>query len=282
MNPSPSKNYAPLAVLALVLYAGFLIAVAKTLPDMLTLAAIVPLLLALGFLVIETRRRTSLQLQMLQAETEKDYRQLEALAGIYPLVDIQGPLPPMRGWAASPDFLSILVGRILAARPAVVVELGSGVSTLITCYALKKLGGGMVYSLDHSDEYAEATRRQLAAHGLEDYARVIHAPLVDTTVNGETREWYDSAKLEEIPRIDLVVVDGPPNRAGNMPRYPTLPLLSEKLNPGALILLDDGARESETSMVERWKKEFAISDSQFFPTEKGAYLLRFEGQSPDG
>ncbi len=42
--------------------------------------------------------------------------------------------------AASPDFFKLLVETILSEKPKLVVELGSGISTILTGKALEKNG----------------------------------------------------------------------------------------------------------------------------------------------
>jgi hypothetical protein len=51
---------------------------------------------------------------------------------------LPGPLPLLRGWAASPDVLLLVVRQIVNDRLQTVVELGSGASTVILARALKK------------------------------------------------------------------------------------------------------------------------------------------------
>ncbi|HZL04081.1 MAG TPA: hypothetical protein VFE45_01440, partial [Coriobacteriia bacterium] len=74
----------------------------------------------------------------------RHYQQVEALIGLYETLDIGLPLPPMRGWPASPDFARELACVIAETRPQTIVEIGSGVSTLVAGYALKKNGMGRV------------------------------------------------------------------------------------------------------------------------------------------
>ncbi|MBS3748021.1 MAG: hypothetical protein KGY49_13355, partial [Wenzhouxiangellaceae bacterium] len=45
-------------------------------------------------------------------------------------------LPAPEGWAASSDVLSLLIDMIRKKRPEVVVELGSGISTVVLAAAL--------------------------------------------------------------------------------------------------------------------------------------------------
>ena len=58
-----------------------------------------------------------------------------------------------------------------------VLELGSGLSTLIMAYAFEAAGAGMIVtSLEDHAGYAEQNAQSmLREHGLEDYASVIEA-----------------------------------------------------------------------------------------------------------
>lgn len=209
---------------------------------------------------------------------ERDYEQVEALLGLYAVLPVRTPLPPMRKWAISPDFARLLVETIRNERPQTVVELGAGTSTVINGYALEVLGrGGQIVSLEHLAPFAERSRSLLAEHGLDQIATVIHAPLVAVTVNGETWRWYNPAALVELPdSIDLLVVDAPP-QAGNpqpMARYPALPLMLERLSDRAVILVDDAARDDEQAMLKRWLAEFDGFVLTEIETEKGAAILK--------
>jgi hypothetical protein len=61
--------------------------------------------------------------------------------------------------------------------------------------------------------------------------------------------------LVDLPEIDLLLVDGPPGSAGTQARYPALPVLSDRLADGAIVVLDDFSRADETTIVERWCAE---------------------------
>jgi predicted O-methyltransferase YrrM len=184
----------------------------------------------------------------------------------------------MRGWAVSPDFATIVAAAIRDRHPNVVVELGSGVSTLIMGYCLDDLGQGRLISIEHDEAHAARSRDAVARHGLGHVVTIAHAPLADVEVDGRTYRWY---KLPELPdRIDVLIVDGPPATHDPQARYPALPLLMDRLRDAALILVDDGARRGEREMVARWAERFPLVTVEFQATEKGAYLLRVRRTTP--
>jgi predicted O-methyltransferase YrrM len=228
-------------------------------------------LVILAYLLLSTALRLY---HKLQVEQVQHYWQTEALFSLYSTLKIAHPLPPMRLWAASPDFVVLAVSLIREHRPQVVLEVGSGVSTIISSYALQELGEGQLISLEHEAQFAEVTSSNLIAHRLDHIASVRYAPLKPLNLNGASQPWYDVAALDNIPPVDLLVVDGPPSGTAEMARYPALPVLFERLKPGAYILVDDFMRDDEYAMVNKWLDEFNLKVVRTFANEKGAAILQ--------
>lgn len=212
----------------------------------------------------------------MQAAMKTYYRQTESLLNLHALVTVRAALPHTRGFAASPDVLLTYVDEILRRRPALVVECGSGVSTIWAAYALQACGSGRLVSLEHEPEYAERTRAALERHGLNAWADVRLAPTDDVVVDGEARRWYATPAIEDLMSIDMLFVDGPGPVAqfGEHARYPAGPLLGPRLAPGAFVLVDDTVRRQETEIAERWHREWDGSSLEFLPHEAGAAVLR--------
>jgi predicted O-methyltransferase YrrM len=209
------------------------------------------------------------------------YAQLEALMSVLVAIQPGRPLPQTRDWAASPDLLKLIAQAVLNGKPDLVVEASSGVSTLVIAYCLKRIGKGRVVSLEHSPEYAAASRDMIASHGLADTATVIHAPLREAEIAGDRWLWYDLDCLELAQPIDLLVVDGPPAATQHLARYPALPLLRPQLADGSTIILDDGDRNDEREIVRRWQTEFDDITCEYLPLEKGAFVMKKSG-APSG
>lgn len=214
-------------------------------------------------------------LRIVRRTQDNLFLQLESSTQLLQQLKPRRPLPGTRGYRASPDFLLGLYRAILTRRPNTIVEASSGVSTLVCGYGLEQLGnGGRVVSLEHHAEYAKASADEVELHGLGAVARVAHAPLVEHQIRGETWSWYTLSGIDLPERIDLLVVDGPPRRLQDQARYPALPLLLERLAPGAQVLLDDADRASETEVVARWLSEVAGSSVERVPSEKGMVVFR--------
>jgi hypothetical protein len=236
------------------------------------------LILLVGF---EMYRRIHEFLSENQLEILHTYRQYESLQSIYASLDISIPLPPMRGWAISPDFAVLIASEVFRIRPGLIVEAGSGVSTLITGYCLKKVGAGKLISLDHDLEYARKTRERIVEHGLEGIVDVRHAPLEKQSIGNSSWQWYDQEVFSDITEIDMLIIDGPPLKIQKLARYPALPLLRERLSGNARIILDDTGREDEQLLLERWLEEFSGFSKSDIETEKGAAVLSMEKQKSE-
>jgi predicted O-methyltransferase YrrM len=180
----------------------------------------------------------------------------------------------MRGWAASPDVLGTLVDEFLARRPELVVECGSGVSTLWLALAARDAEiPTRIVSLDHEPDFLESTRATLDHHGVADVVDLRLAPLVPTTIPGHSTRWYDVSALDGLSDIGLVFVDGPPELTGPQARFPALPLLHPLLAERTAILLDDASRNDEAAIVAQWLEDYPEFTARPVSAEKGAVLL---------
>lgn len=214
-----------------------------------------------------------------QARRTHDYYQIESLFSIFSLLRLRHPLPPMREWAISPDFAKQLIMLIDQHQPQLILEVSSGISTVIMGYCLQTIGHGQILSLEHDQRYARVSQTYIQNHDLQEIATVIHAPLTPIELHGQSWHWYDRAALQKLPgSIDLLVIDGPPGDLQPLSRYPALPLLFQWLSPEAVVIIDDGDRADEQEIVARWQREFGLEVDRV-ESEKGAFVLRRSRQS---
>lgn len=228
----------------------------------------------LAYLIVEARGHGVGLFERLLGEGRAGYAQTEALQSLLWTLKPTAPLSSTRSWAASPDLLLEIANHVLREKPTDVVEASSGTSTLIIALCLQKLGGGRVIALEHDAVYAGKTAAAIRMHGLAEFATVVHAPLVRHTIGGGQHAWYDLSKVSLPERIDLLVVDGPPDTVQPLARYPAVPLLADRLASGARVLLDDGSRPDERTTAQRWAAECPGSELEFLPLEAGAWSLR--------
>ncbi|MCF8369837.1 MAG: class I SAM-dependent methyltransferase [Bacteroidales bacterium] len=269
----PTK-YVLLIVLYLLVSISFILFIDQdfTLPALILLTGLfitIIFLLGIRFLSQKTEKK-SLEISN---EISASYHQVESLFSIYSALEIDNILPPFRGWAISPDFAALILSKMKEKNPEYVLECGSGISTILIAYFMKNNKRGHLYSFEHNKQYAKATQKRLKKHGLEKYATILDTELIDHTINDNSWKWYDAKQLKQDLKFDLVMIDGPPYQLQEKARYPALPLLDNYLNPGAVILVDDCSREQDNEVINDWISEFENYDSQWFQTEKGAYIL---------
>lgn len=205
----------------------------------------------------------------------KEFRQVDALLQLNRLAPVREALPASRGWAASPDVLLTLVALVRERRPRLVVDLGSGLSTVYVAAALEALGtDGRVVSIDHDAHFAELTRELLVRQGLSERAEVRIAELTDLELEGETWPWYAIDGLADLTDVDLLFIDGPPGTIRPESRYPALPVLAARLAADAVVVIDDYARPDERTMVARWMAADPRWRLEELRHEKGAAVLR--------
>lgn len=159
-------------------------------------------------------------------------------------------LPNLGSWKADVGFLTRIVDHIERHRPAHVVELGSGASTLVAARALMLNGGGTLTSFDQHGEFVEAVRGWLADHQLS--ATIEHAPLVPADAPWPGL-WYDLHKLPD--RIDLLLIDGPPWTIHPFVRG-SAERLFDRMTPGGTVMLDDAARPGERIVKALWQRRW--------------------------
>ena len=194
--------------------------------------------------------------------------ELDALLQVHRRLELEDPLPLMGGWALSPRGMLQALDLVEDPKVALVVECGSGTSTLLLARALQLKGSGLLISLEHLAEYAEKTRSALEEHGLEGFAEVRLAPLEEVTVDDTSYLWYAPSSIANVSAADVVIVDGPPGSTGTWARYPAYPLLRNALSESAVILVDDIGRGDERAMVDAWLQMGGLAETQALSPEQ--------------
>ena len=178
--------------------------------------------------------------------------EVDALLQIHRRLRLNDPLPLMGGWALSPRGMLQAVDLVEDPEVSLVVECGSGTSTLFLARALQLKGTGRLIALEHLSHYAEKAQLALEDHGLAEFAEVRLAPLEEVSVNDTSYMWYSPSSIADLTSADVIIVDGPPQSTGTWARYPAYPLLRGALNESAMILVDDMGRADERAMVDAW------------------------------
>ena len=216
---------------------------------------------------INTRiaREIAVSTKELKTSMWQSYRQTEAMQQLLSLLKFSAPVPPTRSWAASPDLLLTLAQLVRKHNPKLVVELGSGVSTLVVA----KAGAKKVISIDHSGEFADKTREVLKEHKV----RGVEIRVAQLKAHISGVDWYDTAVIKDLKRIDLLIVDGPPGSKNPEARMPARAEFIAKLSPKAIIVIDDVNREGERKLAESFAKALPNHVLTIYPHEKGTAVI---------
>ena len=170
---------------------------------------------------------------------------------------------PTRGWHLRAAAMKLLAGVVAEARPRLILELGSGSSTVLLARQCPSLGAGArVVSVEESPFFAKRTTRLLRRHNLLERVSLVVSPVVGTRIGnwrGYCYELSDSAVAAAMAgeRADFVLIDGPMSawtRRGDC-RYGTLPLIRKWLAHQAIVIVDDAHRRRERDIIARWTAE---------------------------
>jgi hypothetical protein len=120
------------------------------------------------------------------------------------LAQMYGKLHPVSYQPDWSDLLNIYeLGR--RRRPKIVIEFGSGCSTLMFAKALADNGSGHLYSIETSEHFKKRTESYLPA-SLRPFVELIHSDIEFGQMAGEKVMWHRT-----IPDVspNLVYIDGP-------------------------------------------------------------------------
>lgn len=199
---------------------------------------------------LDWRIDTTRRLQRLTRDTTNEVQALLQLRDLYPTAL---PLPALGGWALQgQSMVRILQSVAGMAETPLMVECGSGASTIWVGALLRSRGAGRLISLEHDEHFYDESRRMVADHGLEEFVDVRLAPLQPLSLDGRDYQWYAVEALHDVDGINIVLVDGPPQATGKEARYPAIPVLMDKLADRAEIFVDDADRPDESVTIDRW------------------------------
>ena len=241
----------------------------------------------------ETRSRAHIDKALANA-----VKQLEAFQAIQGFLTTGEAISNFHGWPISPDIGLFLLEKIQSNRYDLIIEFGSGTSTLLFAKAIQVLrrqgntGASdappgvqkPVLTFEHDQKYLETTRELLMANGADSLVELIHAPLVDWSDSTQAYLYYDCAeKIQEVASNHkkehlkiLVLIDGPPGATCANARYPGIPIVFNALGKHQIdLVLDDANRPEEKSAIDLWRshwKQRSIRMTEYIiPSEKGLY-----------
>ncbi|MBF6987019.1 hypothetical protein [Cupriavidus sp. IK-TO18] len=226
--------------------------------------------------------------------TANSVKQIEAFIGIQRWLPLDDSALDFHGWPISPDLGIFLLGKIHEEKYDVIIEFGSGTSTILLARAVAQMNlesrgelpvGKKVVSFEHDRAYHEKTLKLLKSRDLLGYVNLVHSPLVVHEDSGAKYLHYDCAtSLRQIAQLNegqdlsiLVLVDGPPELTCKNARYPAIPKIFDYLGKHRIdIVLDDANRPAEKEAIKMWKEYWKARSIRILdrhvPSEKGIYF----------
>jgi predicted O-methyltransferase YrrM len=170
--------------------------------------------------------------------------------------------------------MAILLNDIVINRRKLIVEFGSGISTILIAQLIKKnkLDGVKLISVEHNIEWLSLVDNLLKSNYLEGIVELVHSPLLENELCLDNNKWYSTEPIllkikENKNKVDCVLVDGPEAWYAEVyrSRYPALPFIINFLGDNSIVFLDDSNRKGEIEILNMWKpygmKEIRFSDS---------------------
>lgn len=177
-------------------------------------------------------------------------------------------------WTMSKAVMKFLLEKMLEEKPRVIMECGSGLSSILLAhYASIASADGfevLVVSLEQDKEEVGRNMSRLRSIGLESYVKIIHAP-----TDAEGNYLLDAKAILSATRnskVDCLIIDGPSGPEGC--RISTLPFLSEYCSRNARWYLDDALRDGELNALVMWAGLSGCSVEGIYPFSKGLAVGR--------
>lgn len=197
-------------------------------------------------------------------------REFSDEAARFALTALTGPYLPWGAGVMRPAGLVTVCNDVVLSGRRRIVELGSGVSTVLLARLLTgrpPVGGFTLVAVEHDASWAQWVSEQLHREQTAVDVVVVHAPLRPHPCAAEHLGWYDEAVLSDglatafgPDPVDLLLVDGPPAYlpGRGLARLPALPVLLDRLAPGATVVLDDVERPGEQEVLRRWERDTGL------------------------
>ncbi|HEY4278307.1 MAG TPA: hypothetical protein VGM91_08820 [Conexibacter sp.] len=185
-------------------------------------------------------------------------------------------------WAPDVATLAEIAALVRRTRPGAVLELGSGVTTVLLAALMRELHAeravGAVVALEHDPHWRNVARDALAARCLAGVASVhsIRAP----AAGNSTRAAYEPtenamAALRAAPP-ELVIIHG--QDAARATHIRSLSLAQQFARADATLLLDHALRDAELLLAEQWSHRDDVVVEGIALTGNGILIGRLPGR----
>ena len=213
------------------------------------------------------KAQASAEIKALQTKAQRQYQELnfadllhDSAAGSSWLKDKSFAL---YGWAANYSFIYTLFRILDNVRPAKILEMGLGQTSLVTSqYAAHNNPTAEVDIIENDASWINIYRPRLA---VGENIRLNQCNIEIFDEEGQNRR-YNRAALSQITadkKYNLIIVDGPMGGEQKHPRSNILDLVEKNLAPDFIIIFDDAERSGEQNTIARTKEKLAAQRIDF-------------------
>lgn len=225
------------------------------------------------------KAQVSAEIKALQTKAQRQYQELnfadllhDSAAGSPWLKDKSFAL---YGWAANYSFIYTLFRILDNVRPAGILEIGLGQTSLVTSqYVAHNNPAAEVDIIENDASWINIYRPRLAA------GENIHLNQCDIEFfdeEGQNRR-YNRAALSQITadkKYNLIIVDGPMGGGQKHPRSNILDLVEKNLAPDFIIIFDDAERPGEQATIARTQDKLKTMGIAFATQQRDALKSQF-------
>ncbi len=173
------------------------------------------------------------------------------------LAKIEVGFVPKSSYSMSPVALLHVINEIVINNRRVILELGTGVSTVYIAKVAKDLGLELeIVSIDENPDWQNTIGGYLKKLGCEDIVRFCHSDIDEASDCG----WYQEDVLSELFvknsfRFDCIIIDAPSTHDHVSARSRAIPFLMDSgfIQEEYAIYLDDTYRNAEKKIAKDWK-----------------------------
>lgn len=225
------------------------------------------------------KAQVSAEIKALQTKAQRQYQELnfadllhDSAAGSPWLKDKSFAL---YGWAANYSFIYTLFRILDNVRPAKILEMGLGQTSLVTSqYVAHNNPAAEVDIIENDTSWINIYRPRLAAG---ENIRLNQCDIEFFDEEGQNRR-YNRAALSQITadkKYNLIVVDGPMGGGQKHPRSNILDLVEKNLAPDFIIIFDDVERPGEQATIARTQDKLKTMGIAFATQQRDALKSQF-------
>lgn len=225
------------------------------------------------------KAQLSAEIKALQAKAQTQYQELnfadllhDSAAGSPWLKDRSFAL---YGWAANYSFIYTLFRILDNVRPAKILEMGLGQTSLVTSqYVAHNNPAAEVDIIENDASWINIYRPRLAAG---ENIRLNQCDIEFFDEEGQNRR-YNRAALSQITadkKYNLIIVDGPMGGGQKYPRSNILDLVEKNLAPDFIIIFDDVERPGEQATIARTQDKLKTMGITFVAQQRDALKSQF-------